>query len=146
MRKIIMILTGICLLMVAYSQTDSKIVVFQNDAEIMGFDIPEYSRFSPSNQDYLEVDSIVANYVLSHSANQTFDKEIIDNYSDYSKQIYGLVNTKGDKILLVNCFYGNHKDWKNNTVAVRGGGRNYFSIKINLKNNSISDFWVNSPK
>ena|SRR5690554_2742096 len=148
MKKLTMILIGVFLFCQVYSQTDSTIVIFDKDSKIIGFDISEYSRFTPNYVDYYEIDSIVAKYVFINSNERTIDKKSITNYSEYYKQIYGLVNAEGDKILFINCFYDsdNHKDWKNKTVAVKGGGKNYFSLKINLSDNEISDFGVNAPK
>lgn len=148
MKKLTLILIGIFIDCNGFSQTDSTIVIFEKDSKVIGFDMSEYSRFTPNYSDYTEIDSIVAKYVFINSKEQTIDKKSITNYSEYYKQIYGLVNLEGDKILFINCFYDSniHNDWKNRTVNIKGGGRDYFSLKINLNDHVISDFGVNAPK
>lgn len=63
---------------------------------------------------------------------------------NYKRQYIPVVNDKNEKIVWVNCFYG---DWtenrKTNIVVVCDGGNRYFNLKINLTTKKCYDFRVN---
>lgn len=64
----------------------------------------------------------------------------------YRKQIIAVINSKGEKIVWVNCFYWegvDHSYWRKDIVSVEDGGNWFFNIKINLTKNTAYDLMVN---
>jgi len=143
-----LLLIGFVLLNNLNGQDRNRIKIFDKDSRIIGFIIDDYNRFNPSENDFLIADSLAKIYIVQNSSKLTHDKSLIDSYNDYYKQVYGLINKKGDKIIFLNCFCRaeNNDSWKDKTVSVKGGGKCFFSIKINLTEKKAFDFWINAPK
>lgn len=68
----------------------------------------------------------------------------------YKKQYIAVINAKGEKEVWANCFSKaieeriEFTDWKKIPVRVSGGGNNFFNLKVNLAQQSVYDFKVNS--
>ena len=141
-------MTGFILFNNVTGQVSNRINIFNKDSGITGFSIDDYDRFNPTENDFLIADSLAKIYIIQNSGKLTHDNSSIDNYNDYYKQVYGLINKNGDKIIFLNCFCSaeNNDFWKNKTVSVKGGGKCYFSIKINLTEFKTFDFWINASE
>jgi hypothetical protein len=115
------------------------------------------------NSDIAEVEkllySAVSNYNLAKTkiyekrlkergtrpASEIYDPRIKD-LSKYRVQLIAAINTKGEKLVWVNCFYHSfsaQNHWKQSVVAVNDGGNWFFNLKINLTRKKVYDFWVN---
>ena len=63
---------------------------------------------------------------------------------NYKRQYICAINENGDKIVWVNCFCSEGKDyWRKRVVFVSDGGRCYFNLKINLTKKLTYDVMVN---
>ena len=146
MKKLTLILISLFVFSALFGQVDSKTKIFDKNSKITGFDFFGYKRFTPTKQEVASVDSLAAIYIANNSASLSLDKKAIDNYQDYYKQVYGIINKKGEKVLFVNSFCKHKEYWKQTTVSLKGGGSCYFSFKVNLNDYKFFDFWVNAPK
>jgi hypothetical protein len=63
----------------------------------------------------------------------------------YYKQLIAVINSKGEKLVWVNCFctVENLGYWRKSEVMVDDGGSCYFNLKINLTKGITYDFMVN---
>jgi hypothetical protein len=147
MRNILMILIGFICLNDSYGQINSQVKIFDEESILIGYNINVYSRFSPKEEEFLIADSLANDYIKQNSSKFTLNGKPIENYKDYFKQVYGLIDKNNNKIIFLNCFCSieSHDYWKDKTVTVKGGGECYFSIKINLKDCKIFDFRINAP-
>ncbi len=119
--------------------------MFDKTYNITGLNV---SRFTPTDEEFLAVDSLIEKYIVKYSTKQTFNNEPIKNYQAYYKQVFGLINGSNNKILFVNgfCNVSRHEYWREKIVSVRGGGSCYFNLKVNLKTHKIFDFRINDPR
>jgi len=62
---------------------------------------------------------------------------------NYRRQLVAVENTKGEKIVWMNCFCTPIDDWKTNIVVVHDGGTCCFNFQINPTKKTFSDFFVN---
>jgi hypothetical protein len=69
----------------------------------------------------------------------------IQHISKYKKQLIAVINTKGEKLIWVNCFNSafDAKYWKKRPVMVMDGGNWFLNLKINLTQKKVYDFVVN---
>ncbi len=69
---------------------------------------------------------------------------LIQNPSQYYKQLVPVINEKQEKLVWVRCVCQRDKnEWKEDISLVEDGGSCYFNLKINLTRNSYSDFALN---
>jgi hypothetical protein len=148
MKKFVLFLIGIVLLNNLHGQENNRIKIFDKGSNIIGFNIDDYNRFNPSEKEFLIADSLAKIYIVQNSSTLTHDNTSIENYDEFYKQVYGLINKNADKIIFLNCFCNveNNEFWKEHTVSVKGGGKCYFSIKVNMTDHKLFDFWINAPK
>lgn len=63
---------------------------------------------------------------------------------NYRRQLVAVENTKGEKIVWVNCFCTTDVgEWKTTIVSVDDGGSYFFNFRINLTEKTFSNFSVN---
>lgn len=70
---------------------------------------------------------------------------IVKKLSKYRRQYFGFVNTRGEKIIWINCFWNkdlNDKS-KHDLIIVNDGCSYYWNIEVNLTNNSLSSLKIN---
>jgi len=148
MIKLTLSLIGLILTNNLFGQVVTKVKIFDKDAKIVGFSIVDYERFSPNAEEYEIADSLAKIHVIQNSSKFTYNGKPINAYHDYYKQVYGWIDKSGDKIIFMNCFCSikDHEYWKDITVSVKGGGKCYFSVKVNLTDFKVFDFWINAPK
>lgn len=108
-------------------------------------------RFTPHESDVLMAEKALAtklekiNYLLM---NQTTTPVIHKNLNSYFRQYFGLINKKGQQVLLINCFWKNinqenNKRWLNERIDITEGGSFYWNIKYNLETGELYDLQVN---
>jgi len=70
---------------------------------------------------------------------------LIHHPEKYYKQLIAVTNSKGEKVVWVNCFCdeGDKSYWKKDIVRVMDGGSCYFQLKINLTTNKVLEFYIN---
>lgn len=66
------------------------------------------------------------------------------DYVKYYRQYIPYVNKNGEKEVYINCLCDvDGYDWKTNLISVMDGGKCFFQLKINLKQNKYYSFNVN---
>lgn len=128
MKKILFLVAALFLFMAARAQ-DQKFVIFNEQAIITGIDISDYQRFTPTHQEVEQADKLARLYLVGAQ---------IINYSDFFKQYYGLLNAKGQKIILILCFLSKpeNNDWLTETWK----GTDGFNIKAALNEGRCYDY------
>ena len=63
--------------------------------------------------------------------------------SGYKFQYLPIVNSKNEKIVWINAFCGEQKDWVKEIISVDDGGNCYWQVFINLTNKTGYQFTVN---
>jgi len=66
---------------------------------------------------------------------------------NYNRQYVPFYSEDGQKKVWINCFNSNSKfiKWEKHIVNVDGGGRDFFSVTIDLTTGKYFDFWINAP-
>jgi hypothetical protein len=114
-------------------------------------DIPLKDSCMPTNLDSSEIavlQTLIINAVEEHNQ-ETKDMpySFINLGNRYKMQFVPVVNSKGEKIVWVNCFCRFWDDfcntWRTQAVIVDDGGTCYFNFKINLSAKKWFDFVVN---
>ncbi|NVN95073.1 MAG: hypothetical protein HXX18_07320 [Bacteroidetes bacterium] len=107
-------------------------------------------RFSPTRQE-IEKAEIALNNNLKilnkQLVNQSSSPIIHKNLHKYKRQYFGYIDKKGNRILLINCFWSEDKDytdrWLTDRIIVLDGGSYYWNVKFNLDKNKLFDLGIN---
>lgn len=72
-------------------------------------------------------------------------KTNVHNAQSYYKQFIAVIDSKGDKVVWVNCFCSNYEkiNWHQRIIGVLDGGACYFNLKINLTKGTYYDLAIN---
>ncbi|SHM11339.1 hypothetical protein [Mucilaginibacter sp. OK098] len=112
----------------------------------------EFQRFTPNVDDI-----VLAETLLRRDLKQFFKKlpsvrfvrgpNVSSHLEKYARQYFGLINGKGEKIILLNCFWDENikkdgADWVNEFYHVYDGGNYYWEAKVNLATQKLFDFGV----
>lgn len=127
----------------------STIKIFKWEAK--SYVIPENSEPLPLEQEDLKniydiLDSCVKDYNKRNTLYpgiSTESKYAHINLNEYKKQLFPYKDYNGQKFVFVNCFCRDDPDWRNFIVAVKDGGKCYFSALLNLSEKVCTDFDVN---
>ena len=72
------------------------------------------------------------------------NKESLLPSTNYKRQYFPVINSKGEKEVRVNCFCGQADfDWKKEELMVCDGGNCFFNFVINLKTKKYYDLIIN---
>lgn len=73
------------------------------------------------------------------------DNFVIKEFPYYKRQYIPYLNSKGEKVVWINCFCASHENvnWRKEFVIVKDGGTCYFHLKINLTTRQLYDLIVN---
>ncbi len=75
--------------------------------------------------------------------NKTRERFLID-LKRYKRQYVAVINAKGEKKVLVNCFCSYKENyWKEHFLEIEDGGKCFFHLRINLKTKKFYEFSVN---
>ncbi len=76
--------------------------------------------------------------------------KIVATLDQYRRQVVPFRGEQGQRLLWLNLFVDasgdRHPQWRSEYVSVRGGGRHYFSILVDLDARRCSDLQINSPR
>lgn len=121
--------------------------------------------FQLTRDDFTIIDSLLKACIETSNTNQKdTTHQPWNNYIhlDQYKRQYVAFLVNGERKLFINCLHSsfvdrvaindNHQksgflgfDWRKQMVNVDGGGRNFFSVFINLTTKSYYDLWINAP-
>lgn len=121
--------------------------------------------FQLTQDDFHVIDSLLQICVAKNNNYQKdTSRQRWNNYIHFNqyKRQYVSFLSNGERKVFVNCFHSSFVDrnnerrnsnrgskyfidWHKQMVNVDGGGRNFFSVFINLTSKSYYDFWINAP-
>lgn len=163
----------ICLTSCGQTKTEAKNQeqnqnVYTVDTSVVAclpFDTTQYWVFKDSkptdltNDDLLKIEKILNKCINDYNPDQERQfKDINDKHPEYKldkknftidltrykRQYVGVINSKGEKEVWVNCFCNTwNKNWKTNLIMVHDGGNCYFNLKINLTIGQYYELMVN---
>ena len=96
-----------------------------------------------TSENLLLIDNILKTFLNEY--NKKGDSINIDRY--YRQYVPYVLNN--DSTVFINCFskglINEFPHWRKYFVAVDGGGKAFFCVKVNLKERKCFEFWVNTP-
>lgn len=114
-----------------------------------------FVKFGATNPTRKEVDA--AERILVHkvdSIQKDFNDssripiEIGEKYKDYKRQYFAYLNEKGQKILIISCYYSpglfSENKWAMTPKIIEDGWDNYWKISFYTATHQFFDFQVNS--
>lgn len=78
-----------------------------------------------------------------HPERKLKKKNFIIDLAKYKRQYMASLNSKGEKVVWVNCFCGTKFASSEYPVIVNDGGNCFFNLKTNLRTGKYYDFFVN---
>lgn len=116
----------------SYNKTDWPLS-FNKDSKV----------YSLSLNDIKQIEFLLNKEVIK--INKEAKRVIITKPSEFYKQLIAVYNSRGEKIVWVNCMcdINEKQNWKKRVIGVLDGGPCYFNFKINLTTNMIYDFEIN---
>ena len=106
----------------------------------------EYLASSLDLDEILSIEILIDSCIKEYNTNSNNLNNKI-NLANYKRQYIPVLNTKGEKEVLVNCLCidnNNEYNWRQDIVRPFDGGICYFHFKINLNKHSYYDFSTNS--
>lgn len=111
------------------------------------------NRWNPTIEDIKIAEESIENFIKKISKknliNQGGNCPIIhENLEKYLRQYMGVINEKGEKIIVINCFWKDRKEelignWEEDWITVFDGCSFYWEISVNLNKNKCFDYLVN---
>ena len=106
---------------------------------------------SLSNGDISKIEELISEKVNEYNKDQEKYKDdypydnLIHNPKNYYKQLIPVANSKGEKIVWVNCLCTSGKSNKD-IILIADGGSCFFQLTINLTKHIVSNFAVNAAE
>lgn len=111
------------------------------------FDSTNHKAAALTQEDLRKLDSLFVVCVREYNNALTEahkEYRIDPKLNHYKKQLIVATNSRGEKVLWVNCFCTEwNKTWRTEVLSLEDGGPCYFNFKINLRTNTIYDLAVN---
>jgi hypothetical protein len=111
---------------------------------------PGPARFTPTKAEVDQAEKALNTQLkgLNTDKLNQYDTPVIDkNLKKYKRQYFGYINTKGERILFINCFWKKDKDdaqlWLRERIRLLDGGSYYWNIKFRIEKNELFDLDVN---
>jgi len=83
-------------------------------------------------------------YKAKHPSSNLEKEQFTIKLSRYKRQYIAVVNSRGEKVVWINCFCNTYdNNWKENLIFVKDGGNCFFNLKVNLKTGKYYDLIVN---
>jgi len=110
--------------------------------------------WSPDAADVERAGRLLAACLVTAQPQPSYQAEelprIVAALAEYRGQLVPFRDEQGLRCFRANLFRDpggdRHPGWRDSLVAVRGGGRDYFSVVIHLDGESCSDLQINSPR
>ena len=105
--------------------------------------------FTPSLDDIVVAERILKRCVeVDKIGADSLAIQEVNELPTYTRQYFGGVNEKGQKLIWINCFSKesgfDHNDWKTEIVEVQDGGDWYFNVVANISTDECYRFFRNS--
>lgn len=121
------------------SAVSNKFMIFYFDPTKHNWIFKDGKSSGLANTELLEINSLLSESVSSYNTNQ---KSKI-NLNEYKFQYLPIINSFDEKEIWVNAFCGESKNWKEELVLVKDGGKCYWQTIINLTKKSVESLRVN---
>lgn len=130
-----------------FQKGDADIAIFpENSADML----PGAKRFTPAKAEVEKAELALVKQLaeLNSDRQNQYDTPIIHKkLNRYKRQYFGYYDSKGKKILLINCFWEKDKEvidsWLNERIRVLDGGSYYWNVKYNIEEDRLFDLSVN---
>ena len=108
-------------------------------------------RFSPTKQEVEKAEKCLKKNLEELNqplVNQTPKTIIHQKLNKYKRQYFGYVDSNGQRILIINCFWVKrrddiNRDWLKQSIDVLDGGSYYWHVKYNLDTDKLFDLNIN---
>jgi len=113
-----------------------------NMTQVFGYG---YKQWTPSDDDIAAAEKLL-NYCFDMEKSGTVDHFLDRKLEQYNRQFVGAINSKGEKIIWINCLIlagDNFKNWKTDIIMVNDGGNAFFNVRVNLITNTYYDLMIN---
>lgn len=153
MKYIVFVIILLCVISCRSPFIDSSkyaVIEFDKKRDSVRFD-ENVETGSISNIDISEIEKLISKRVNEYNKDQEKYKDdspydnLIHNPENYYKQLIPVVNSKGEKIVWVNCLCAAGKSNKE-IILIADGGSCFFHLTINLTNQVVSNFEVNATE
>ena len=111
------------------------------------------NRWNPTKEDIEIAEILIKKYIIKQvkkkgMPNQVDSPKIHLNFDKYLRQYVGYVNEKGDRIIMINCFWKDfvmkyYFDWEVRWIDVMDGGSYYWQVEVNIGKKKCFDYNVN---
>ncbi len=142
-----------------YQVSDKKIQLDTSMVAILPFDTIQYWVFKNAKQTDLSIKDLIIienlltdciaeynpkqeqqfNELKSNNLELSFNiKHFVIDLERYKRQYMAVINDKGEKEVWINCFCNSwEKDWRNEIIIVKDGGKLLFQFKNQFGNKNI---------
>ena len=107
-------------------------------------------RFTPTKQDIDKAEAALRTKLKELNKmqiNQHTTPIIHKKLKKYKRQYFGYIDSNGNKILLINCFWYKDDDskekWLKDRIYAFDGGSYYWNVKFNLNTEDLFDLLIN---
>jgi len=129
-----------------YKTVDFDCAIFPKNSD----DMVPGPRFTPTREDINRAECILKIDLKKLNKDLINQPPIIhENLSHYKRQYFGYYDEKGQKILLINCFWDRpgieefEIGWLKGMIQVSDGGSNFWSVKFNMDKDKLFDLSIN---
>ncbi|HEY6502347.1 MAG TPA: hypothetical protein VIZ28_00100 [Chitinophagaceae bacterium] len=149
MKKIIVLSLALLTTTILVGQNGKQFIL--NNKADLEYSLPDGAiRDTISLEEIILADSLVNKYVLENHAKYSWTRRV-ENYYEYHRQYAGYRTETPEKAIFINAFFLQPKEvmsqyLKETLISYKGGGSNFFTIKVNLKTQTCFDLMVNAPK
>jgi len=113
-------------------------------------DVFPRKSFTPTRKDIAKAEIALRTELKElnkRQINQQTTPIIHKNLNKYKRQYFGIFDKNGNRILLINSFWGNAEEtkekWLKDKIYVLDGGSFYWNIKFNLDTDKLFDLQIN---
>lgn len=107
-------------------------------------------RFTPTKTDVEKAEKALRSdleKINKDLVNQSSSPKIHKKLKKYKRQYFGVIDEKGNRILLINCFWAKNQNistnWLKSRIVVMDGGSYYWHVKYNLDTRKLFELVVN---
>ena len=129
-----------------YDTAAIRVIPFESGGDNYPFSTG-YAPTTLAESDINDIENIFKKCVSDYNASLDQDHRdfIIDlDKNSYKKQLVPGKNSKGEKVVWVNCLCRVHdQSWKSRIYSLEDGGNCYFHFKVNLQTKEYYDLIVN---
>jgi hypothetical protein len=130
-----------------YKTKKADIAIFQAEFRT---NLPSTDRFTPDKKEVDKAELALESQLKSLNVDKMnqYETPVIDkNLHKYKRQYFGYIDSKGQRILFINCFWKRDKEgellWLTERIRALEGGSYYWNVKFNLDTNELFDLDVN---